>query len=120
MNRILRTIKGYIWWTYDRGSLHYDVMVSAILLFIFISPHYINYKDKPVETVFTPKELVVKPDGQGGLYFEVLASAVKADADVNAELQRIIEPVTGEVKILSRTETKDRLGRKVYLVQVER
>lgn len=120
MNRILRTIKGYIWWTYDRGSLHYDVMVTAILLFLFLSPRYINYKDKPVETVFTPKELVVKPDGHGGLYFEVLASALKNDTDLNAELLRIIEPVSGEVKIISHTETKDRLGRKVYLVQVQR
>ena len=43
----LKTIKGYIWWTYERGSLHYDVMVTVILLFIFLAPRLIDFRDKP-------------------------------------------------------------------------
>ncbi|EQD43830.1 hypothetical protein B1A_15449, partial [mine drainage metagenome] len=35
MKKILRS---YIFWTYQRGSAHYDVMVTLILLFIFVSP----------------------------------------------------------------------------------
>ena len=34
MNSIWRTIRGYILWSYERGSLHYDVMVTLILLFV--------------------------------------------------------------------------------------
>ena len=49
MGAIWRTIRGYILWSYERGSLHYDIMVTLILLFIFVSPHFINFKDKPVE-----------------------------------------------------------------------
>jgi hypothetical protein len=123
MNRILRTLNGYIWWTYDRGSLHYDVMVTAILLFVFVSPRYINFKDKPAETVLTPKGVIVSPDGRGGLFFEVDASVVRpntAEQDLDAELLRIIEPVSGEVRILSHKESRDRYGRKIYLVQVQR
>ena len=37
MSRIWRTIKGYIWWSYPRGSMHYDVMVTLILVFIFLA-----------------------------------------------------------------------------------
>jgi len=120
MNLISRTVKGYIWWTYDRGSFHYDVMVTAILLFVFVSPHFINYNDKPAGTVLTPKGVVVSPDGHGGLFFEVDASAVRPDQDLGAELLRIIEPVSGEVKILNHKESRDRYGRKIYLVQVQR
>ena len=42
-------VKRYIFWTYERGSFHYDVMVTLILLFIFISPHVIDFRAKPVE-----------------------------------------------------------------------
>ena len=38
MGAIWRTIRGYILWSYERGSLHYDIMVTLILLFIFVSP----------------------------------------------------------------------------------
>ncbi|MBV9671189.1 MAG: hypothetical protein JOZ43_09560 [Acidobacteriales bacterium] len=41
------TLKSYIWWTHPRGSLPYDVMVTLILAFIFISPHYIDFQDAP-------------------------------------------------------------------------
>ncbi len=43
----MKTIKGYIWWTYERGSFHYDVMVTIILLFIFLAPRFIDFRDKP-------------------------------------------------------------------------
>jgi hypothetical protein len=42
----MKTIKGYIWWTYERGSFHYDVMVT-IMLFIFLAPRVIDFRDKP-------------------------------------------------------------------------
>ena len=35
MNAIWRTIRGYILWQYERGTLHYDIMVTLILIFIF-------------------------------------------------------------------------------------
>ena len=46
-----KTIKRYIWWTYERGSVPYDIMVTLILAFIFITPLFLNFKDKPVERV---------------------------------------------------------------------
>ena len=43
MGAIGRTIRRYILWTYDRGTVHYDIMVTLILVFIFASPLYIKY-----------------------------------------------------------------------------
>ena len=42
-----KTLGTYLWWTEERGSFHYDVMVTLILLFIFVTPHLWNYGDRP-------------------------------------------------------------------------
>ena len=44
---VKQILMSYFYWTYPRGSFHYDVMVTLILLFIFITPHLWNYGDKP-------------------------------------------------------------------------
>ena len=31
MNAIWRTIRGYVLWQYERGTLHYDIMVTLII-----------------------------------------------------------------------------------------
>ena len=46
-----RILKSYLFWTYPRGSFHYDVMVTLILVFLFVSPRLINYRDRPQETL---------------------------------------------------------------------
>ena len=43
MGKISQTLKGYVWWTYPRGSVNYDVMVTIILAFIFLAPLWINF-----------------------------------------------------------------------------
>jgi hypothetical protein len=122
MGAMWRTIRGYILWSYERGSVHFDIMVTLILLFIFISPHYINYKDKPVERNPHPIPVVVIPDVQGGFVYQIPASAVnaKAGADVRQQLVKIIEPISGAVNV-SRYETvKDASGHPLsYKVWVE-
>ena len=120
---IWRTIRGYLWWTYDRGSLHYDVMVSVILLFIFLSPRYINFNDKPIDRVPHPSEVIVNPDGQGGFLFQVSATAVgsKTGAELDRALLRVIEPISGEVRMVSREPVWDGKGRVMaYKVRVSR
>ena len=123
MRRIWSTIRNYVWWTHKRGSFHYDVMVTLILLFIFLAPRWVNFKDKPVERTPHPTEVVVSPDGQSGFIYEVPASAVTGrDADaVEAELLRVIEPIAGEVEITSYEKVRDNKGRVVaYRVKVAR
>ena len=106
MSAIWRTIRGYILWSYERGTLHYDVMVTLILLFVFVSPRYVNFKDKPVERNPHPIPVVVIPDEQGGFVYQIPASAVNPNAgtDVDKQLERIIEPISGAVTV-SRYET---------------
>ena len=100
MGKISQTIKGYIWWMYPRGSVNYDVMVTLILAFIFLTPLWINFRDKPTEHSPHQTEVVVKPDGNGFIY-TVEASAVRpgSDDETREALLRVIEPIAGEVRI---------------------
>ena len=71
MGKVSPTIRGYIWWMYPRGSVHYDT-----------------------------SEVIVKPEGNGFVY-RVAASGIQpaSDADVRESLLRAIEPVAGEIQI---------------------
>jgi hypothetical protein len=113
MNAIWRTIRGYILWSYERGSIQYDIMVTVILMFVFLSPYWINFKDKPVERNPHPTGVVVVPDTAGGFVYQIEGSAVtgKEDAAIRAELLRIIEPISGEVNITRYETIRDRSGR---------
>ncbi len=108
---IWRTIRSYILWSHERGTIQYDVMVTLILLFVFLSPRWINFNDKPIERNPHPTGVVVIPDGSGFIY-QIEASAVKATGDdaVRAELLRIIEPIAGEVSITKVEPVRDRKG----------
>jgi hypothetical protein len=113
MNAIWRTIRGYIPWSYERGTIQYDIMVTVILLFVFLSPYWINFKDKPVERNPHPTGVAVVPDAAGGFVYQIEGSAVtgKEDAIIRAELLRIIEPISGEVTITRYETMRDRAGR---------
>jgi hypothetical protein len=115
-----KTIKSYLWWTHDRGGLHYDVMVTLILLFIFLAPRYIDFKDKPVERTPHQSGVNVKPDGQGFIY-EIPAAAVGNAPDVDKALLRVIEPIAGEVRLVETRPIMDAKGHVMhYLVRVQR
>ncbi len=97
MRRILRN---YVFWTYQRGSVHYDVMVTLILLFIFVSPHLINYHDRPVERTLPPSQVLVKSDGHDGLMYQIDAATLEKfqqDGDVKQQLRTVIVPISGYV-----------------------
>ena len=112
MGAIWRTIRGYILWSYERGSLHYDIMVTLILLFVFLSPRLINFKDKPVERNPYSAGVMVIPDKNGGFIYQIPASAVNSAAggDIRGQLERIIEPIAGAVSVTKYDPVKDANG----------
>ena len=112
MGGIWHTIRGYILWSYERGSLHYDIMVTLILLFVFVSPYFINYKDKPVEHIPKLTGVVVVPGAKGELIYQIQASAVNVQTgDVRGQLERIIEPISGAVSITNVETVNDARGK---------
>jgi hypothetical protein len=114
-----QVIRSYFFWTYDRGSFHYDVMVTLILLFMFVSPWVIDFKDRPVETVaLHSSEVLVKEAGTVGdssqFVYQIRADEmgdVKTDAEIRAAILRAVEPISGEVTLERYEAVKDAQGR---------
>jgi hypothetical protein len=107
---VRKILSSYFWWTYERGSLHYDVMVTLILLFLFFSPHYIDFKDRPVETVaLHSSEVLVKEAGQSNgnsrFLYQIRADEEggpqpgQTDTERRAAILRVVEPISGAVTI---------------------
>ena len=114
MSRIWRTLKGYLFWTYNRGSFHYDVMVTLILAFIFLAPRFINFKDRPPQNLgISSGEIKVTADGQRGFIYQVDAAEVDAQdtAMVRRNFQDVLRPVTGNVTIDRVEPVRDGNGR---------
>jgi hypothetical protein len=121
MGKLLRS---YFFWSYERGSFHYDVMVTLILLFLFVSPRFIDYKDRPVETVaLRASEVLVKEagtsDGNARFIFQIRADeqggpqAGQTDEERQAAILRVVEPISGEVTLERYEPVLDERGKVV-------
>lgn len=132
MRHIWETICSYVWWTHKRGGFHYDVMVTIILLFIFLAPRWINFKDKPAQRSPHQTEVVVAPEGDNFVYW-IDAAVVKggpdsqvadsqiSDVEIRDALVRVIEPIAGEIKLLRYEPVRDAKGTvKSYKAWVEK
>jgi hypothetical protein len=123
MNGVFRTIRSYVLWQHERGTLHYDIMVTLILIFVFFSPRVINFNDKPAVRDPHLRDVLVTPDAQGGLVYQISASAITPgdDQSVRDQLLRIIKPISGEVSIVSYEPVADGKGHvQTYKVLVKR
>jgi hypothetical protein len=122
MNGVWRTIRSYILWQHERGTLHYDIMVTLILIFVFFSPRAINFNDKPVPRPLHLTDVVVTPEANGLLY-QISAGAITPgdDRSVRDQLLHIIKPISGEVSIVSYEPVADGKGHvQTYKVLVKR
>jgi hypothetical protein len=116
---MFKMINSYIFWAYERGSFQYDIMVTAILLFMFVSPHFIDFKDKPVETVaLHASEVLVREAGSSGgssrFIYQVRAEdmgGAATDSERQAAILRVIEPVSGEVSLERYEPVRDAQGK---------
>src|ERR1700692_4381295 len=104
-----RILKSYFYWTYTRGSFHYDVMVTLILAFIFITPWLWDYGDKPRSTAANTQQVVITGDGSHGLIVTIQASDANVsttapDSVVKKGLKKALEPVLGDSMYVERWE----------------
>lgn len=119
-------LKKYFYWTYSRGSFHYDVMVTLILLFIFITPQLWDYGDRPAVTAPLAHPMQVMSDGGQGVVVLLQASDVSipegaSNGEVKRMLKRAIEPVIGDAVYVERWETaKDSEGNLVWKIWAHR
>ena len=123
MNKIL---KSYFYWTYPRGNVHYDVMVSLILLFIFVTPHLWNFGDKPSRAAGPAHPIQVISDGPTGVIVSLQSDDVNippgaTNNEVKKALRLAIEPVTGDAVFVEHWETaRDDQGNLIWKIWAHR
>jgi hypothetical protein len=114
----MKILRSYFFWTYERGSFHYDVMVTLILLFLFVSPRFIDFKDKPVpEIPMQQSEVLVKSSrsatGGAEFVYEVRVDdlhGAKTDAEIRDAILKVVEPIAGAVTLEKYTPVTDTKG----------
>jgi hypothetical protein len=114
----MKTLRSYIFWTYERGSFHYDVMVTLILLFLFVSPRFIDFKEKPVpEIPMQQSEVLVKAvppaDGEAKFVYEIRIDdlhGARTDAELRQAILNVVEPIAGDVTLQKYTPVVDTKG----------
>jgi hypothetical protein len=112
-------VKRYIFWTYERGSLHYDVMVTLILAFLFIAPRYIDFKDKPITAVpIRSSEVLVREQGSSGddarYVYEIRVEdlhGATTDAALRTAILNVIEPISGNITLVKYAPVTDAKGK---------
>jgi hypothetical protein len=114
----MKTLRSYIFWTYERGSFHYDVMVTLILLFLFVSPRFIDFKDKPVrEAPLQHSEVLVKAARGSGheaqFVYEIRVDdlhGATTDAELRDAILNVVEPIAGDVTLQQYAPVVDTKG----------
>jgi len=118
-------LSSYFYWTYSRGSFHYDIMVTLILLFIFITPHLWDFGAEPSSIAATGHPFQVVGSGHG-VIITVQASDVNISPgasyfEVKRALRKAVEPVTGDDVYVEHWETAtDAQGSLVWKVWAHR
>jgi hypothetical protein len=118
-------LSSYFYWTYSRGSIHYDIVVTLILLFIFVTPHLWDYGAKPPLAAGPLHSIQVVGAGHG-VMITVQASDVKIPAGASYEqakniLRKAVEPVMGDAVFVQRWETTtDDQGHLVWKIWAHR
>lgn len=95
----MKLLRSYILWTYERGSLHYDVMVTLILAFIFLTPRIWNYGDHPQPDKSARGNVLVNVDGPGQLVYEIPASRIHTLGALEPQLEQSIDAISGPVTL---------------------
>ena len=105
-----RTLKSYIWWTHERGSVHYDVMVTLILAFIFVTPHFFNYGDRP-KADWPAGVIRASLNPAGGMIYEVPTAMLQTNGarPTNQDFASAIEPTSGPI-VVDRYEPIKEIG----------
>jgi hypothetical protein len=114
----MKLLRSYLFWTYDRGSFHYDVMVTLILLFLFVSPRVMDFKDRPVKEVpLQHSEVLVRSQGSANhearFTYDIRVDdlhGAKSDEEIRAAILNIVEPIAGDVTLEKYAPVTDTKG----------
>jgi hypothetical protein len=97
----LAIYRGFFW-TYERGTWQYDIMVVAILAFIFLTPRA-WFHDRPA---VIPNDIVLLQGENSEKIYQLRAALIDArtDASIKQGVQRVLRGYTGKSLEITRIE----------------
>jgi hypothetical protein len=103
-------LRSYFYWDFPRGTVQYDVMVTLILLFIFVTPQFWDFGARPTPMSSVTHPIQVTGYGTHGLVLTVQADDVNlspgaSDHEVKEALKEAIQPVAGDAVFVERWQT---------------
>ncbi len=123
----LGLLGSYLFWTYERGSFHYDILVTLILLFLFIAPHVIDFHARPIpEVPQRSQEVLVRNAGEDGHRFVYKVRSddlhgASSPADIQDRLSQIVHTIAGDAQLENIKPVTDPHGRVIaYDVTIRR
>ena len=120
LRKLVSAIYRGLFWTYERGTWQYDIMVALILLFIFLTPRG-WFQDKPVSPL-PAADIVLLLNDPAQKVYQLRATLLNAKPPETVErsAQRVLEIHTGKSIAIVRVEpAKDSHGQVVsYAVWV--
>jgi len=110
MGKLWRRMRPAVLWSFRRGSWPYDVIVVAILAFIFLTPREF-FQDQPRPPAV--QEIEELSDGLGTIVFWVDSSVVDSAPRAQApqRLQRLLKQRTGKnLRVIAHRPAADAEG----------
>jgi hypothetical protein len=105
-------MKSYVLWIHPRGGFHYDVMVTLILAFIFLTPRSV-FRDTPRKApTATLNGILIEKAAAENLVYWIPTSFVKpGESETGDALKTQIETVSGGVTITRYEALRDGSGK---------
>jgi|SRR3990172_3212545 len=120
LRKLVMAIYRGFFWTYERGSWQYDIMVVCILIFVLLTPRD-WFRDRP-PAPRTPADVVLLLSDQTGKVYQLRANLINTEAGRTPveDAQRFLRIYTGKpVQVLRVEPALDNQGHVVsYAVWV--
>ena len=95
-------------WTYERGTWQYDIMVALILAFVFLTPRH-WFRDQPESPPAVSDVVFLRSDSAGKVYW-LRASLLDVQTNDTAiqSARRVLRALTGKPVEVTRIEPVER------------
>ena len=104
LRKLIAAIYRGLFWTYERGTWQYDIMVVLILAFIFLTPRS-WFQDKPVSPLPAADIVLLVNDPAQKIYqLRATLFNLSADGTLARSAQRVLEKHTGKSVDVLRVE----------------
>lgn len=103
LNRLWKSLKPVVFWSYRRGSWQYDLICVAILAFIFGTPRTF-FNDRPGAPTTRAVERLADAGQDSVFWVEASAVAAEDESGVEAELETLVTRRSGKKMRVTKVE----------------